>query len=100
VNRVNFASRQLDDADRPGVRAIIERVRSRGDYSTPEGLVDSCLDLLGPMRLSEETRREVLDHARALGDVAFKTDEMARASVQRIKKVLQLIVSTKEYQLA
>ena len=100
VNRVNFASRQLDDVDKPGVRAIIEGVRGRGDYSTPEGLVDSCLDLLGPMLLSEETRREVLDHARELGELSFETDEMARASVQRVKKVLQLIVSTREYQLA
>ncbi len=100
VDRVNFASRQLDDANKPGVRAIIERVRGEGDYSTPDGLVDSCLEIMGPITLSDETRREVVGHARGLGDVDFSTEEKARASGERVKEVLQLIVSTREYQLA
>ena len=100
VDRVNFASRQLDDVNKPGVMVIIERVRSAGDYATPDALVDTCLDILGPITLSEQTRQEVVGHARGLGEVGFATEETSRASSERIKEVLQLIVSTREYQLA
>ena len=100
VDRVNFASRQLDDVNKPGVRAIIQRVRGRGDRFSADGLVDECLDIMGPITLSEETRREVVEHAQGLGQVDFSTEEGARASEERVKEVLQLIVSTREYQLA
>jgi hypothetical protein len=100
VDRVNFASRQLDDVNKPGVRAIIERVRGEGDHFTADGLVDACLDIMGPITLSDKTRREVVEHARGLGEVDFSMEEGSRASEERVKEVLQLIVSTREYQLA
>jgi uncharacterized protein (DUF1800 family) len=100
VDRVNFATRQLEDVDRPGVRAIIGRVVSLGDYASPGRLVDSCLDLMGPIDVSQATRQEIVDHARAAGGLRFDTPAQARASAEKIKGVLQLIVSTREYQLA
>lgn len=47
VERVNFAAKPLGDVSKPGVRRIIEHLRAQGELS-PEGLVDSCLDLPPP----------------------------------------------------
>ena len=54
TERVNFAVSQVMDTDRPGVAAIIERVAAAGD-ATPEVLVDRCLELCGPLEVSDET---------------------------------------------
>ena len=100
VQRVNFAARQFSDVDSPGVRSIIDRI-SAGAASMPaERLVDSCLDLMGPLSVSEETRRELMAHVGAKGEVRFGEEDDARAAAARISETLQLIVSTREYQMA
>ena len=92
VNRVNFAVQQFADATKPGVRSIIERVQARGPGLTPGQLVDSCLELMGPMSVSPRTRQELVEHAAdASGD---------GESIDRVKELLQLIVATREYQMA
>jgi len=59
LEQVNFATKPLGDVSKPGVRRIIERLRAQGELS-PEGLVDGCLDLLGPLTVSAKTRAAVL----------------------------------------
>ena len=39
----------------PGIQAIINRLRARGDLE-PEELVDTCLDLLGPLEVQPDNR--------------------------------------------
>jgi hypothetical protein len=95
--RVNFASRQFADVDQPGVRAILERLRGQGTLS-PERLVDACLDLMGPLTVAESTRQELIAHAVTEGELHFGTDEAT--AVARVRDMLQLIVSMREYQLA
>ena len=63
VIRVNFAVELLADLDRPGVRSIIDRIRARGDHTSAERLVDACLDLIGPITVLEDTRRELVEFA-------------------------------------
>ena len=99
VDRVNFASQQLADVDKPGVRSIIDRIRAQGDRLSPEGLVDSCLDLIGPIPASESTRQELIAHAKVGGDVRFGSEGENRSAAERVKEMLQLIVATREYQL-
>jgi len=96
--RVNFASRQFADVDQPGVRAIMERLRAQGPTLSPERLVDACLDLMGPLTVAESTRTELIAHAATAGDVHFAADDAT--AVARIRDILQLIVSMREYQLA
>jgi len=96
--RVNFASRQFADVDKPGVRAIIERIRAQGPRLSPAQLVDACLDLLGPLTVAESTRQELIAHATVEGDLYFGAD--ATAAAARVRDMLQLIVSMREYQLA
>ena len=99
VNRVNFAVQQFSDVDRLGVRSMVGRIRDQGAHRSPERLVDACLDLLGPMTVPDSTRRELLGHAASLGEVRFGSEE-DRSAAQKIASILQLIVSTRQYQMA
>ena len=100
VDRINYAVEEFGDADKPGVRSIINRIRALGPTITPDGLVDACLDLMGPITVSESTRQEIVDHVAAAGELRFGSKEEARSSIDRVTGVLQLIVSSREYQLA
>ena len=92
VERVNFASQYLGDSGSPGVQAIADRLgaeqRSQIDS---EQLVDSCLDLLGPIELSDETRATLVESSKA-----YRHDELTL----RVAETLRMIGSTREYQLA
>ncbi|MCE2404280.1 MAG: DUF1800 domain-containing protein [Dehalococcoidia bacterium] len=98
VQRVNFAVEQLADPDKPGVRSIIDRIASMGAVS-PERLVDTCLDLVGPMRVSDDTRQQLVGQAEAGGEIRFDSEPVSRRAAESVKRLLQLIVSTREYQL-
>ena len=59
MKRINFAAGLLGDINRPGIRALIERLKAQGDLS-PEGFVDSCLDLIGPLQVEPEVRQRLV----------------------------------------
>ena len=98
LQRVNFVADKLGDASLPGVKAIIDRLSVREGMSAEE-FVDSCLELIGPLRIEEETRREMVDHAKGEGEIRRgATEEERRAFSQRVTQMLQLIAATREYQ--
>ena len=99
IRRVNFTASMVGDLDRPGVRSVIDRLRAQGDLS-PEGFVDTCLDVMGPLEVSDGTRGELADHARPGGALVWATEWEARASRERVGEMLQLIVSLRDYQYA
>ena len=99
VQRVNFAVEQLSDPDKPGVKSIIDRIAAMESAPTPERLVDACLDLMGPLRVSEDTRRELVEQAAAGGEVRFDSESQLPRAAESVRRLLQLIVSTREYQL-
>lgn len=95
--RVNFAVEEVSDPEKPGVRDIIDRLRGRnGNALSPEELVDGCLDLIGPIEVGEETRRELIEEASAQGNVVF--DGNGGKAEERVVQMLQLLVSTREFQ--
>ena len=100
VERVNFAVRQIPDGGNPLVSSICERIKAEGDAVSPDRLVDACLDLAGPLAVSENTREGLLAHAKEGGEVRFGSETESRSSAERIRELLQLVVSTREYQLA
>ena len=59
--------------------------------------VNGCLDLMGPMEVTDDTRRELVEHASESGTLSWgaNSDE---GSTERVGEMLQLIVSTREYQ--
>ena len=95
VERVNFAAAQVGNVSLPGVRAIIDRLKTEGNV-TPERLVDGCLEMLGGYKLSQDTHSQLVSHARKGEE--FQTG--TRDFDQRVGQMLQLIVATLEYQFA
>jgi hypothetical protein len=96
VERINFAAAQVSDVDKPGVRKIVERLRAMGEL-TPEKFLDACLDLMGPLRVSDTTRAAMLDFANKGG--ALRLTPGDRAAEQRVGEMLSVIVATREFQL-
>ncbi len=100
VRRVNFVAEMLGDASKPGVQSIINKLGSK-DALSAEEVVDGCLELLGAIRVEDGTRRQLIDHVKAGGEVKRgSSEEQVRAFGQRVTEVLQLIAATREYQFA
>ena len=102
LERVNFAASQFVDVDKPGVRAIIDRLASQdGGSFSPEELVDSCLDLMGPITVSGDSIRVALvEHVERAGHLSLEGHLRGDAAEGRVGELLGLIASTREYQLA
>jgi hypothetical protein len=99
VDRVNFVVSQLADSSRPGVKALIDHVKTQGRSLTPAQLVDACLEVMGPLQVGEDTRSQLQDHANQGGELVTSTDDNPDATA-RIVEMLQMVASTREYQLA
>jgi uncharacterized protein (DUF1800 family) len=99
VQRVNFAATQVGNTELPGVRAIIRRLSAQGRKMSAEEFVDGCADLLGPIRLSESTRQELIAHAQQEGEIRHATKADQQEFTQRVGTMLQLIAATREYQM-
>ena len=99
MRRINFTADMVSDVTRPGIRSMIDRMQAQGDL-TPDTMVDSCLDLMGPLEVDGETRTELITHAAGGGNLTWGTNADVDASEQRISEMLQLIVSLRDYQYA
>ena len=98
VRRVNFVADSFSNAEMPGIKSIINRLGAR-ETLTPEEFVDGCLELLGAVQITDETREQLLTHVRSGGEISRgSTEEESRAFGQRVTEVLQLIAATREYQ--
>ena len=104
TERINFAVDEVGDAGKPGIQAVIKRLRAAGDSLTPEQFVDSCLDLVGPLTVEESTRADLVRFAHSGGDLVFSSNGSANGQTDdgtdRIVLMLQLIVASREYQFA
>ena len=93
VERLNFASSQLGNTEHPGVRSIIERVATNGGSAiSPSELVDRCLDEIGMVTVSDETRSTVVGYVTG--------PEVERETSERVAQLLQMIAATHEFQRA
>jgi hypothetical protein len=97
--RINFVADQLGNQSLPGVQAIIGRLKSHGTLS-PDQLVDNCLDLLGPVEVNADTKKELTDQAKEWGQVSWDSDPNAQLAAKRATEMMQLIVATREFQFA
>jgi uncharacterized protein (DUF1800 family) len=94
VERVNFAAGEMGRVEAPGIQAIINRLNSQGPAISAEQLIDGCLEALGCYQLSNENRSLLLGHAQTAATLQTGTREFAES----VGQMLQLIVSTQEYQ--
>ncbi len=101
MERINFVASELGNVELPGVRAIIERLATdNGGVLSPADVVARCLDLLGPVEASEETRAALTEHVAERGELDLRGHQQGDESEQRVGNVLSLIASTREFQLA
>jgi uncharacterized protein (DUF1800 family) len=101
VERVNFAAQEMGNTSRPGVRDIIDRLSaSSGGTLTPDEMVDQCLDLVGPIAVSDETRDTLVGFAERQGDLDLKDHQPGDEAEQRVGNMLRLVASSREFQLA
>lgn len=97
VQRINFASATVGDPTKKGIKTILDQISDRHPRGlvAPKALVDDCLELVGSLRLEDETKEGIVTYATEQGDIDPRTND----GMDKIVSVLQLIVSTREYQL-
>ena len=100
VERVNSAALVIGDALQPGVQAMIQHLRDGQDTYQANELVDACLLLTGGLQVSEGTRDRLVEFAANLGEVKFIPEDAVACSEQRIVELFQVILATREYQMA
>ena len=98
TERVNFAVETLNDASKPGLRIIIDKIRNMDTPITPEKFVDSILESLCRLDVSEDTRDTLIAHAYEAGDLKFASEIEIQNSEERILQIVALAVSAREYQ--
>ena len=100
MERVNSAAQMMGDPAQPGVNNIIQRLRQDGAEYSPEELVDACLAMVGTMAVSDSTRRELVAFTAEQGRINLEPRFSGDCSEQRVADLLQLIVSTREFQMS
>ena len=102
VGRINFVADQVGNLELPGVKLIVDRLLTRDAVGTsvmsPPAFVDGCLDLIGPVEVSEKTRISLIEHVMSGGELRQGTEEERGRFGKRVAEMLQLIVATAEYQ--
>ena len=96
--RINFAAKQFKDASKPGIQEILQRAGSLAE--DPAGLVSRCLDLMGGVRVSEETHRSLVEYVKELNNIGKITGSEGDQQDVDVVDLLQMIVSTVDYQFA
>ena len=100
VERINFVADQVGNPDLPGVKLIVERMSAGTSTMSPEQFVDGCLDLMGPLEVTEKTRDSLIEHARSGAALRRGNEEDRNRLARKVTEMLQLIVATAEYQYA
>lgn len=96
VRRINFAADRLSNLEMPGVQAMIRRVKERGNLA-PNELVDTALDIIGPLEVNDQTQQELVTMAEQEGNLDWSDKDMVK-SEQRVADMLALIAASREYQ--
>ena len=100
ANRVNFVANRVGNLSLPGVQTIVERLSAGTGPMSPGEFVDGCLELLGEVRVGDDTRQTLTAHVELGGPLSRETEEERSAFAKRVGKMLQLIASSREYQFA
>ena len=100
VERVNLAASEIGDVNAPGVKSIIGRIQARNSELSPPDFVNACLEEAGSLAVSDKTLDHLVSYAGAQGKLRFNGPYQTHSSDQRIAEMLQLIMATREYQMA
>ena len=90
IERINFSSEQLGDYKNPGVEKIVDTLVLEGvELISAEEIVAKCLEHLGYLEVSDETRDVLVEYAKEIDD-----------PVMKITGIIRLVTTSKEFQLA
>ena len=95
--RVNFAVNQFNDLDSPGFKTIMANM---GTTLKSEDILNECLHSLGSIDVQESTREALSKYAESCGDLQFDDSQSQAEDKLKLSRMIQLIVSTREYQFA
>jgi uncharacterized protein (DUF1800 family) len=98
VERINFASEYLGQTELPGVKGMIDRLMAQSDTMAPEQFVEGCLDLVGQLQVTEETRNELMAHAQRGGELRHSSEAERAEFTRRSGEMFQMIAATSEFQ--
>ncbi|MCY3638861.1 MAG: hypothetical protein OXG80_07155, partial [Chloroflexi bacterium] len=99
MERINFASEQLGDLSKPGVRQIVDSIVadsnggasdgsvSGGNGARSEAMVSRCLEQMGELSVSDDTRTALRSIAGQDGDAR-----------QNVAQMLRLTAASEEFQ--
>jgi len=96
--RVNFAEKQFKDGSMPGIQEILQRAGSLDE--DPAELVTRCLDLIGGVRVSDETHHSLVEYAKELKTMRKGAGTEGDEKDVNVPDLLQMVVSTVDYQFA
>ena len=97
--RVNFAVDEMNDADKPGIRFIIDRLKEIGHPLSPAEFTGECVQMVRPAPLSKESLLGLLNYAEQGQDLDLSDETKREINEFRVLRMIQLIVATREYQL-
>ena len=98
VERINFASGKFADASKPGIEEMAGRIAAdAGGAVSPERLVQSCLDQMGAIRLSDATMAALVERASEAGETTPSANGDGQTT-DRVVHMLQLVAATPEFQ--
>ena len=100
TERINFSVGEVGDPQKPGIEQIISRLKTNGSALSPDEFVDRCLELVGPLDVGDTTRESLTRLASSQGDLNIGADDAEEENNARVVRMLQLIVSSREYQFA
>ena len=78
VERINYASTELERRDAPGIQRMVDMVREADGGSSSE-YVDACLDAMGCLNVSDRTFGIIADHASGQLEPTNEDEEIDRA---------------------
>ncbi len=94
--RINFVADSVTKTGQPGMQSIIRHIKAE-NATTPDEMLNACLDHMGFLELSGETRDELSAHASAGGNLDWSNEE---GVATRIGEMMALISATTEFQFA
>ena len=96
VERVNFASVQLGDLEKPGVQAMVDGILSEGNSSLPpDVLIDRAFDQLAMTAISDDSRTALIEF---IEEQDRREGTAGQNSRERAVSVLKMAATTPEFQ--
>ena len=79
---------QVGNPDLPGVKLIVDRMSDGTSIMSPSEFGDDCLDLLGPIEVSEKTNGSLIEHAGGGGEIRRVTEAERSDFARRVMEML------------